>query len=129
MVDNIPSITQFAQEVKNEEDAIAFLVQHGVIKPIEEEYCIEEDCGGKMGIKNKKSSLRQLEFNHCHSCQSRFANTFFDGAKIEIHIILYLSIMSRQVRSKAGFDIQQENLERNCLRLLQQFLSTGCKHD
>ena len=93
MVDNIPSITQFAQEVKKEEDAIAYLVQHGIIKPIKEEYCIEEDCGWKMGIKNKKSSLRQLEFNPCHSCQSRFANTFFDGAKIETHIILYLSIM------------------------------------
>ena len=61
MVDIISSITQFAQDVKSEEDAIAYLVQHGVIKPFEEEYCIEEDCGGKMGIKNKKSSLRQLK--------------------------------------------------------------------
>ena len=92
MVDiSIPSITQFALEVKNEADAIAYLVQHGVIKPIKEEYCIEEDCGGKMGIKNKR--LRQLKCNHCRSRQSRFANNFFDGAKIEIHIILYLSIM------------------------------------
>jgi len=38
MVDIILSITQ---EVKNEEDAIAYLVQHGVIKPINDEYCIE----------------------------------------------------------------------------------------
>jgi len=81
MLDIIPSITKFAQEVRNEEEAINYLVQHGVIKPIEEEFCIEVDCGGRMGIKDKKTSFRQLKCNSCRANRSRFANTFFDGSK------------------------------------------------
>ena len=55
MLDIIPTITQFAQEVEIEEEAINYLVHHGVIKSVEEELCIEVDCGGKMSIKNKKT--------------------------------------------------------------------------
>jgi len=84
MLGIIPSITQFAQEVKTKKRPS---------KPIEEEFCIEVDCGGRMGIKDKKTSFQQLKCNSCRVNQSRFANTFFDGAKIEIHIILYLAIM------------------------------------
>ena len=89
---NIPSITAFANVIRNEEDAIQMLVDNDVIKAVEDEYCIELDCGGRMGLKDRNRSFRQLKCNSCRSCRSRFAGTFFDGAKIEIHMILYLAI-------------------------------------
>ena len=37
--------------------------------------------------------LASVKCNHCRAAQSRFAHTLFNGAKIDIHTILYLSIM------------------------------------
>jgi hypothetical protein len=74
---SISSITKFMQEVTNKDDAIYWLVSMGVIKPLEEEVCIEVDCSGRMSIKNKKASYRQLKRNNCHAGRSRFTNTFF----------------------------------------------------
>ena len=51
---NIPSITAFANVIRNEEDAIQMLVENDVIKAVEDEYCIELDCGGRMGLKKGK---------------------------------------------------------------------------
>ncbi len=90
---SIPSITNFAQDVTNEDDAIYWLVSMGVIKPLKEEVCIVVGCSGRMSIKNKKASYQQLRCNKCHAARSRFANTFFDISKIKIHKIMYLGIM------------------------------------
>ena len=46
-----------------------------------------------MLIKDKTKSWRQLKCNHCRAAQSRFAHTLFDGAKIDIHTIIFLSTM------------------------------------
>ena len=95
------------QAVHNKETAISWHVSVIVIKSSgEEQDCIdiEVDCGGRMSIKEKGKSLRQLK------CRSSFANTFIDGAKIELHTILYLE------SSTAHF--QQEKLKRNHHQLL-----------
>ena len=93
IVNIIPSVTDFAKQVKNEEDTIQVLVKMGVIKAVEDEVCIEVDCGGRMGLKNRKTMLRKLKCNRCRAYESHFTNTFFDGTKKEIHTILYLAIM------------------------------------
>ena len=89
----IPSLPEFAQQVSNEVEAIQWLSDYGVIKPLSDEICHEIDCGGRMSIKDKTKSWRQLKCNRCRAARRRFGHTFFDGAKIDIHTILYLGIM------------------------------------
>jgi hypothetical protein len=89
----IPPLPEFAQQVTNEVEAINWLSDNGVIKPLCDEICHEINCGGRMSVKDKTKSWHQLKCNRCRTAQSRFARTFFDGAKIDIHTILYLGIM------------------------------------
>ena len=89
----IPPLPEFAQQVTNEVEAINWLSDNGIIKPLCDEICHEIDCGGRMSVKDKTKSWRQLKCNRCRTAQSRFAHYFFDDAKMDIHTILYLGIM------------------------------------
>jgi hypothetical protein len=51
---------EFAKQVT---DAIYWMVSMSIIKPLEEEVCIEVGCSRRMSIKNMKASSRHLKCN------------------------------------------------------------------